>query len=146
MQLPQEFHSFSRPTLIVVTDNVQAKIFKADDREVNLVHTISTKADILDRDRVEIETGAGDVRSGEPEDDRQDWSREKLYAQLSEDLMRRHQNGEFASLAFCAPEENVNELKESLHVELLKRAEVWVEKMLTNDDVLDIVAHVQEEA
>ncbi len=144
MQLPEQFHAFSQPTIIAVTDNVQAKLYRAEGREIELVHTISTKADKLEGERVEIDTGSGDVRSGEPEDDRQEWSREKLYDQLSEELMRRLRAGEFGALAVCVPQENVNELKESLHVDLLKVADAWVEKMLTNDDPLDIVMHVQE--
>lgn len=144
MQLPEQFRAFSQPTIIAVTDNVQAKLYRADGREIELVHTISTKADKLEGERVEIDTGSGDVRSGEPEDDRQEWSREKLYDQLSEELVRRLRAGEFGALAVCVPQENVNELKESLHVDLLKVADTWVEKMLTNDDPLDIVMHVQE--
>jgi len=144
MQLPQEFRAFIHPTLIAVTDNVQAKLYRAEGHDVELVHTISTKADILEGERVEIDTGSGDVRSGEPEDHRKDWSREQLYEQLSEELMRRLKAGEFESLAVCVPQENVNELKESLHVDLLKITEAWVEKNLTNDDPLDIVMHLQE--
>lgn len=144
MQLPEHFRAFNQPTFIAVTDNVRAKLYRAEGREIELVHTISTKADKLDRERVEIDTGSGDVRSGEPEDDRQDWSREKLYDQLSVELMRRLRAGEFEALAVCVPQENVNALKESFHVDLLKVAGVWVEKMLTNDDPLDIVLHVQE--
>ena len=49
-------------------------------------------------------------------------------------------------MAVTAPQEHVNELKESLHVDLLKVATAWVGKNLTNDDLLDIVRHVQEEA
>jgi len=113
MQLPEQFHAFSQPTIIAVTDNVQAKLYRAEGREIELVHTISTKADKLEGERVEIDTGSGDVRSGEPEDDRQEWSREKLYDQLSEELMRRLRAGEFGALAVCVPQENVNELKES---------------------------------
>jgi protein required for attachment to host cells len=144
MQLPEEFHAFAQPTLIVVTDNVHAKIYRAEGRDVELVHTISTKTETLEGEHVEIDTGSGDVRSGEPEDHRRDWSREQLYEKLSEELMRRLKAGEFQSLAMCVPEENANALKESLHVDLLKIAEAWVEKNLTNDDPLDIVLHVQE--
>ncbi len=143
MQLPEQLHAFSQPTLIVVTDNVQAKLFKADDHTVELIHTISTKSDDLDQDRVSIVTGAG-LRSGEPEDHRKDWSRGQLYEQLNKDLMHRLQNKEFASLAFCAPQENINSLKGSLHPDLLNVANVWVPKHLIHADVSDIVAQVQE--
>ncbi len=143
MQLPEQLRPFSESTLIVVTDNVQAKLFKADGREIELVNTISTKSDDLDQDRVSIVTGGG-LRSGEPEDHRKDWSRGQLYEQLNKDLMHRLQNKEFTSLAFCVPQENVNTLKESLHADLRHVANVWVPKYLIHADVSDIVAHVQE--
>ena len=84
------------------------------------------------------------MRSGEQHEHNIDWSREQLYTELSKDLMHRLQNLEFETLAFCAPEENMNELKESLHIDLIKRAHAFVERNLTNDDPIDIVAHVQE--
>lgn len=145
MQLPQELHAFAVPTMIAVTDNVQAKLFRAVDRDIELITTISTKLEHVDQERVAIRTGSGDMRSGEQHDNNEQYQREKLYEQLSQDLWKRLQTGEFEELAVCVPQENVNELKESLHVELLKVADVWVTKHLTNDELLDIVAHVQEE-
>lgn len=146
MTIPQDLHPFRVPTLIAVTDNVQAKLFLANDREIELVHTISTKLDPMEQERVQIITGSGGARSGEQHEDNQKWTREQLYAQLDGDLTARLRNGEFEALAVTAPQEHVNELKESLHVDLLKVADVWVGKLLTNDDLVDIVQHVQEEA
>lgn len=145
MQLPEELHAFSHVTMIAVTDNVQAKLFRAVDRDVELITVISTKLEPMEQERVQIVTGSGGARSGEQHEDNQKWTREQLYEQLDADLMRRHQLGEFEALAFCVPQERMNDLKESLHVDLLKVTNAWVGKLLTNDDVEDIVAHVQEE-
>ena len=145
MQLPEDLHPFRVPTLIAVTDNVQAKLFLANDREIELVHTISTKLEPMEQERVQIITGGG-AKSGENHEDNQQWTREQLYIQLDADLVARLRNGDFEALAVTVPQENINELKESLHVDLLKVADVWVGKNLTNDDLLDIVQHVQEEA
>ncbi len=145
MQIPLRLHPFPVPTLIVVTDNVHAKIFRAEDRALNLVHTISTKLEPVEQERVAIRTGSGDMRSGEQHEHNIEWAREQLYAELSLDLMRRLQNREFEALALCASAENMNELKESLHMDLVKRAHAFVERNLANDDPIDIVAHVQEE-
>jgi protein required for attachment to host cells len=144
MQIPQTLHPFPKPTLVVVTDNVRAKLYLATDRSVNLVHTISTKLEPMEQERVAIRTGSGDMRSGEQHEHNEEWAREQLYGELSTDLMHRLQNGAFEDLALCAPEENMNELKESLHMDLLKRASVFVEKHLTGEDPIDIVAYVQE--
>ncbi|NBS41119.1 hypothetical protein EBS80_00470 [bacterium] len=144
MQLPESLHPFNQPTFIVVTDSVQAKLFKALDRDVELVHVISTKLEPMEQERSQVITGSGGARSADAHENNQKWTREQLYEQLSKDLMHRHQNGEFEALAFTVPQEHVNELKESLHVDLLKIADAWVEKNLTNDELEDIVLHVQE--
>lgn len=146
MTIPQDLQPFRVSTLIAVTDNVQAKLFLANDRSVELVHTISTKLEPMEQERVQIITGSGGARSGEQHEQNQKWTREQLYAQLDADLVGRLRNGDFEALAVTVPQENINELKESLHVDLLKVANAWVGKNLTNDDLPDIVQHVQEEA
>lgn len=145
MQLPQDLHPFALPTLIVATDNIHAKFFLANDREVTLVGTVSTKTDTMDHERNAVKLGSGAMRSNEPEDDRQEWSREQLYALLNKDLHARLQKGEFKQLAFTVPHEHINELKESLHIDLLKASVAFVPKNLAGDDLLDIVIHVQQE-
>lgn len=146
MTIPQDLRPFRVPTLIAVTDNVQAKLFLANDRTVELVHTISTKLEPMEQERVQIITGSGGARSGEQHEDNQKWTREQLYAQLDKDLTDRLRNGDFEALAVTVPQENINDLKESLHADLLKVANAWVGKNLTNDDILDIVRHAQEGA
>ena len=146
MTIPEELRPFAVPTMIAVTDNVQAKLYLANGREIDLVHTISTKLEPMEQERVQIITGAGGSRSGEQHEQNQKYTRDQLYDQLSADLVERLRNGDFEALAVTVPQENINELKESLHVELLKVTDAWVGKLLTNDDVLDIVQHVQEEA
>src|SRR3989344_2420432 len=122
MKLPDPIRPFDQATLIVVTDNVQAKLFRADGRNVELVSVMSQKLEPMEQERMAIATGAG-MRSGDEHNpgDLKAWTREHLYSELSKELMRRLQNGEFERLAFCAPEEHVEELKECLHVELLKQ-------------------------
>jgi len=144
MQIPESYSPFLKPTFIVTTDNVQAKLYLAHDRSVTLVHSISTKLEPMEQERVAIRTGSGDMRSGENHEHNQAWARERLYTELSTDLMHRLHNHEFEALALCAPEEHMNELKESLHIDLIKRTVAFVEKHLTGDEPIDIVAHVQE--
>jgi hypothetical protein len=112
---------------------------------MELIETISTKVPRMDQDREAVKTGAGDMRSAQKEDDRQDWSREQLYEQLSKNLMHRLQNKEFEELAFTVPEENKNALQDSLHIDLLKHAHVFIPKHLTGEEPLDLAAWVQEE-
>jgi len=131
--------------LIVVIDSVQAKLYRAHERTIEPVSVISAQTDTLDRERLAVKTGAGDMRSAEPEDNRKAWSREQLYEGLSADLMKRLQNGEFEELAIAVPEEHKNALEDSLHIDLLKRVKVTIPKLLTGEEPLDLAAWVQEE-
>ena len=144
MQLPSSLKPFKHPTLIVVTDHQHALLFLANDRHLDAVGTLTIKHEhMTDRDRIAVKRGSGDMASAEPDLDPLEWSREELYSKLSKELMHRWQNKEFEELAFTVPEEHENELKETLHIEILKRAKVFVPKILVKEDPLDIVAHVQ---
>ncbi len=145
MQIPEHLRPFEEPTLIVVTDHVHAKLYRAVGRDIEAIETITTKADLMPQERHEVGRG-GELSAADPEDDRQEWSREQLYEKLNEDLHSRLQRGEFANIAFTVPHENVNLLKESLRIDLLKRASIFVPKNLVGEDIIDLVDHIQEAA
>ncbi len=146
MQIPEPLRAFHEPTLIVVTDNTQAKLFLAKERSVEPVGIFSTELEkMTDRDRVGIKLSSGAMVSGEQNEHNQDWTREQLYGELSKDLMHRLQKGEFETLILAAPRENENEIKESLHINLLKRLKVFIPKLLTNEKLLDIVVCAEKE-
>jgi protein required for attachment to host cells len=142
MQLSAKFKAFDKPTMIVVTDNVRAKLFLAKDRDVELVHMISKKAESTDGEH-NLSVNAAGPHGNRPDPHNREWSREQLYEALSPELMLRMAKGEFERLAFCAPEEDMNDLKESMHIDLLKRVDAYVEKNLCNDELPDIILHVQ---
>lgn len=145
MTLPESLRPFPVPTLIVATDNVQAKMYLANGREVEPVGTVTKKLEPMEQERSAVMTAAG-PRSADEHDPGtlKAWTRERLYAELSKALMKALRADEFEELAFAAPEENLNELKECLHVDLLKRAVVFVPKNLVNEEPLDLVIRVRE--
>lgn len=146
MQIPEQFHEFTKPTLIVVTDNTRARIILADGRQINEIKVFSTELEkMTDRDRTAIKLSSGMMVSGEQNEHNQDWTREQLYTELSKYLMEHLKKEEFEVLILTAPEENENELKESLHINLLKRLKIFIPKLLTNEELLDIVAYTEEE-
>ena len=144
MQIPDTLHPFEKPTLIVVTDSVQAKLWRADGRTLEGPEQIDAQTG-LEQDTEHVSgQSPGGAHFAENRDQASRDSREHLYHALSKTLMDRLHKQEFEVLVFTVPEEHENELKETLHVDLLKRALTFVPKHLTNDDPLDIVAHVQE--
>lgn len=144
MQLPVSLRTFDAPTLIAATDNVHAKLYFVSGRDVALVETISTKTEVMEHERNAVKLGTGAMSSAEPEDHRQQWSREQLYEKLNVDLRQRLARGEFEHLAFTVPHDVMNELKESLHIDLLKRVIAYVPKNIVGEEPIDVVAHVLE--
>jgi len=144
MQIPSELHPFEKPTFIVVTNTLKAKLFLAKDRSVEEIAVIDVTSDLKnessDREKL-VDSGAG----GKDFNNKKDHiTKDHFYHALNKDLMRRLQNNEFEALAFTVPEDLENELKECLNVQLLKRAAAFVPKNLMNDDLIDIITVVQE--
>lgn len=145
MQLPNNLREFDVPTLLVVTDNTQAKLYLVNGRSVTFAGQLSS--DYPPRDSVErtsTATPAG-MHSAEQSEKLKVVSRAKLYHELSDELMRRLQKQEFVRLALAAPEERLEDLKESLHIDLLKRTEQFLPKNLVGSDPIDIVMHFEAE-
>jgi protein required for attachment to host cells len=144
MQIPSELRAYEKPTLIVVTNTMKAKLFLAKEREVEEISVIDVTKDLEDessgREKL-IASGAG---GNELSDKKDHITKDHFYHALNEDLMRRLQNNEFEALAFTVPAELENELKECLNVQLLKKAIAFVPKNLMNDDLVDIITVVQE--
>lgn len=144
MFLPDSIRPFQAVTLICVTNNERANIIRVDQTVAEVIGYISAKPDHLPGERSAVKTGSGDMRSAEPDANLQTWSREHLHDALSADLVKRMHKDEFEHLAFCAPEEHLEALRESLHIDLLKRTIAWVPKNLIHHDIQDIVAEVLE--
>ena len=71
-------------------------------------------------------------------------SRDKLYRLLNEKLMKYLEKEKMEALVICAPEEHMETLRESLNMKLYKRTEVWISKLLINEDPIDLIAIIQE--
>lgn len=144
MNIPSELHPFAKSTLIVVTDSVQAKFFHAHDRTVTEAGRLTSDYPPKDNEeRASGESPSG-IHFAEQSERTEALTRERLYNALSKELMERLQKEEFEELVFTVPQEHYNELKETVHVKLLKLAKIWVPKLLTNDDIKDILIHIEE--
>jgi protein required for attachment to host cells len=144
MNIPLELQPFKHATLIVVTDSVQAKLFLAQDRNVRDAGHITSNYPPKDNEERSSGESPSGIHFAEQSEHTEEITRERLYAALSKELMERLQKKEFEELVFTVPQEHFNELKESVHVQLLKIAKIWVPKLLTNDDIKDILIHIEE--
>lgn len=149
MQIPQEHRAFQKTTLVVISDNMQAKLYKGEDRQFEKIGKVDQDyypyAD-ASRNLTTKSSGdkATDVYSTEQSENIKDSARKHLYSNLNKELMHRLQDNDFEQLIIAAPQEDVNELKDSLNNELVKRIKVTVPKTLTKMSEMDIIKHVEE--
>jgi protein required for attachment to host cells len=158
MQIPQEHRKFQKPTLLVVSDNMHAKLYKGEERQLEKIgevdqdyypyadanrnmrpHTSSNQA----QQRADAGQGVNSYTSEKSENIKQS-ARKHLYKNLNKELMHRLQDGEFEQLIITAPENDVKELKSNLHNKLTKRIKVVVPKTLTKMSEMEIIKHVEE--
>lgn len=144
MFLPDSIRPFEAVTLICVTNNERANLIRVDKNVAEVIGYISTKPDDIPGERQGVMRGDGTMSSREPDANNLTWSREELYDELSANLMKRSHKDEFEHLAFCAPQEHIEALRESLHIDLLKRTIAWVPKNLIHQELQDVVAEVLE--
>jgi protein required for attachment to host cells len=149
MQIPQEHRKFQKPTLLVVSDNMHAKLYKGEERQLEKIGEVDQDyypyAD-ASRNLTTKSSGGGatDVYATEQSENIKQSARKHLYKNLNKELMHRLQDGEFEQLIITAPENDVKELKSNLHNKLTKRIKVVVPKTLTKMSEMEIIKHVEE--
>lgn len=150
MQLPSNLRPFPERVLIVITNTLTAKMFLASGLNVTEAGIVDVTSDLEQEngERKAIKFGGAGQPIFRSNDEygakKEHLTKDHFYSALNDELMRRKQNNEFDSLAFTVPKELENELKESLHGQLLKKTKIFVPKNLMNDDLLDVAATIQE--
>lgn len=149
MQIPQEHRAFQKPTLLVVSDNTHAKLYKGEDRQFEKIGKVDQDYyPYADANRNLTTKSSGDkttdVYATEQSENIKDSARKHLYTNLNKELMHRLQDKAFEQLIITAPKEDMNELKGALNNKLVKTIKVTVPKTLTKMSEMDIIKHVEE--
>ncbi len=142
MHIPESLSSFPVPTLVAVTDSQQALLYLGHDRLFEKIKEVH-QDEALDKDpeRYAMYTPDG-THSGAYNERIAIVAREKFYNELSELLKQECEKHAVESLVICVPKEHENELKETLHGNLLKRTKLWIPKNLVQEAPLDILGHL----
>ncbi len=138
MQISQHYVGYPKKTLIVVTNNELAKLYRAQEREIE------------ELEMLQVETAPPDHRSdgtpnaGPPDvDSIKKHGRSELYAQLSDRLLDLLKEG-YEELILCAPEALKNELTDAMHTDVQKATTRLVTKNLASLPLDQIVRILQE--
>lgn len=138
MKISEHYLGYPEKTLIVVTNNELAKIYGADDRDVEEI-------DVLEVTTEKPEARAEGVANSSPPDidEIKRHSRQELYKNLSKNLMNRLGDG-YKKIVLCAPEALKNEITEAMHTDVMKAMDEVVPKNLASLQLDQIIRILQE--
>lgn len=138
MQISQHYPAYEQKTFIVVTNNELARIYIANDREIEEVKEFKAK----EIDREGVQSGTSNDGPRDFDEDKQN-VRHAMYGSLSKYLMKELKK-EPADLVLCAPEALKNEVFEKMHTDVQKAAVEVVPKNLASLPLDQIVRILQE--
>jgi hypothetical protein len=130
MHISDHYSPFEKKTLIVVTNNEKARLFKAEDREVEEIETVESP-----------ETGETDrVSEIDVDFDQMKIHRLKeLYHALSKRLLEMVDHEGYKTIIACVPEVNKSHFASDMHTDVLKHISETIPKNLASMDINNIV-------
>ncbi len=130
MRISDHYSPFKEKTLILVTNNERARLFRADDREVEEVETIET-ADYGITDRVsEIDVDFDQMKINRLKE---------LYHALSKRVLEMVDHDGYKAIIACVPEVNKQHFVNDMHTDVQKHIKELVPKNLCSMDLGNIV-------
>lgn len=138
MQISQHYQPYEKKTYLVITNNELARIYVAQNREVEEV--VEFRAPEIDKEGRPSGTGNDGPRTFD-EDKRN--ARHTIYKELSDYLLKALQK-EPIDLVLCAPEALKNEIFDQMHTDVQKAADEIVPKNLASLPLDQIVRILQE--
>ena len=142
MQIPQEFHSFEKKTLVVITDHIHAKLYTAFDRDFEFVEELKTDYPSHEGgDRTSMVTSGGG-HSAEMNEKDNIIGEDHLFRIIAADLHKRLQNHEFDAVIIAAGPE-VHQLEKLLHPDVHACVTHFIPKLLTRFQPHELFEHLE---
>ncbi len=138
MQISNHYLGYPKRTLVVVTNNELAKIYRAFEKEIEEIH-------VLEGEQIDIDQrGSGTANDGPPHTDEiRKHIRNDLYKALSDKLMEYLQ-GDDEEIILCAPEAHKNACVDGMHTDVMKAVKEVVPKNLASLPLDAVVRILQE--
>lgn len=138
MEISTHYLPYPKKTLIVVTNNELAKIYRAFEREIEEIDLIEGEEIISDG------RGSGTRNDGPPNTDEiRKHIRNDIYKALSKKLLLLLQTGD-EEIVLCAPEAFKNDLIEHMHTDVMRSVVETVPKNLASLPLDAIIRILQE--
>ncbi|MFH1711846.1 MAG: hypothetical protein ABH846_01255 [Patescibacteria group bacterium] len=138
MKISEHYVGYPKKTLIVVTNNELAKIFGANEKEVEELEILNVTTQ-----RPE-ERASGTPNSGPPDiDEMKRHSRVELYSNLNARLQNLLKQ-DYKVIVLCVPEALKNEITEALHTDVKNSISELVPKNLASLPLDQIIRILQE--
>lgn len=138
MQISNHYLGYPKRTLIVVTNNELAKIYRAFEKEIEEIEVIEGEEAASDG------RGSGTANDGPPRTDEvRKHIRSDIYKALSNKLMEYIQ-GDDEEIILCAPEAHKNACVAEMHTDVMKAVKEVVPKNLASLPLDAVVRILQE--
>jgi len=138
MKISEHYLGYPKKTLIVVTNNELAKIFGAEEKEVEEIAVLKA---------VEVEPeerrSGGSNSAPQDIDEIKRHGRYELYKRLSKKLTQLTKS-EYEEIVLCAPEAFKNDIMESMHTDIQNIVNEVVPKNLASLELDQIIRILQE--
>ena len=125
MEISEHYPPFSKKTLIVVTNNDSARLFRVEKRSMEQIKTLGRKPKEEMQEPYTIE------------------ERQKLYQQINRQI-KKHLKADYEDITLCAPEVRREPLMAELDKEVLEIVGEIVPKNLASLDESQIMRILQE--
>ncbi|MFA5947262.1 MAG: hypothetical protein WC813_04565 [Patescibacteria group bacterium] len=130
MHISDHYTPFEKKTLIVVTNNEKARLFKAEDRDVEEIELVSSP-ETAETDRVtEIDVDFDQMKINRLKE---------LYHALSKRLLEMIDHEGYETIVACVPEVNKTHFASDMHTDVLKHISETIPKNLASMDINNIV-------
>ena len=146
MQIPAELPAFSKPTLLVVSDNEHALFFTIHDQEL----TPSGKIKLHYQDKGDAQRTSGRSPGGahfaEQSEKLEDEGEHRFAHMLAKELHERLQKGTYEEFMLTAPQERLHEFTNALHTDVKAKLVKTYGKQVTKENPIDILKRIHEAA
>ncbi len=130
---------------LVILNHEMARLFLAHDRDMEETQTITSDYPPKENvERASMMTPSG-MHSAEESEKIKQISADKLFHKLNDTLVSMRQTDAYERLIFTVPPDTINQLKNTLHRDLLERTDLFLPKILTKCTPMEILEHLNRE-
>ncbi len=143
MTLPQDLQYFIHPTLVVLGDHVQARLWLASNPTLTVVDGFSERPEFKsDREGSFVNTDHGSVSAPEPKGEQE--RLRHLLKDMAEHIETQARKHEVQHIHLVMKKDLMNELERHMGNEIRSKINRRLDEDLMKDDILDVLRRMRQ--